>query len=362
MLQQRNELDFKGQNIYVGIDVHLKSWTVTILTETQPHKTFSQPPKPEVLADYLKKHFPNGKYHSAYEAGFSGFWAHYRLMSQGINNIVINPADVPTTQKEQYHKNDPVDSRKIAKSLRSGLLTPIHILGNETMEDRSLVRTRSTLVKDMTRFKVRIKSFLFFFGINYPEYFENTRTHWSRNFMQWLKEIKLETWSGRAALDMLIREAENQRQLLLEIDKKIRVLCRSDRYKQNVELLQTVPGIGITNAVVFITQIENVERFSTIDELASYVGLVPTSHSSGEKENKGEMTFRGQKILKSMLVESAWVAVRIDTALSLSYNTYIKRMQPNKAIIRIARKLLNRMYYTLKNKRPYQTGIVGQNL
>ena len=74
------------------------------------------------------------------------------------------------------------------------------------------------------------------------------------------------------------------------------------------------------------------------------------------------MTFRGQKILKSMLVESAWVAVRIDTALSLSYNTYIKRMQPNKAIIRIARKLLNRMYYTLKNKRPYQTGIVGQNL
>ena len=100
MLQQRNELDFNGQNIYVGIDVHLKSWTVTILTETQPHKTFSQPPKPEVLAGYLEKHFPNGSYHSAYEAGFSGFWAHYRLMSLGIKNIVINPADVPTTQKE----------------------------------------------------------------------------------------------------------------------------------------------------------------------------------------------------------------------------------------------------------------------
>jgi transposase len=119
---------------------------------------------------------------------------------------------------------------------------------------------------------------------------------------------------------------------LLKIDKKIRVLCRSDRYKQNVDLLQTVSGIGIKNAVVFIIQIENVERFRTIDELASYVGPVPIRHSSGEKENKGEMTFRGQKILKSMLVESAWLAVRIDTALSLSYNTYIKRMQPNKAI------------------------------
>jgi transposase len=197
----------------VGIDVHLKSWKVTILTETQPHKAFSQPPKLEVLAGYLKKHFPNGIYHSAYEAGFSGSWAHYRLMSLGINNIVINSADVPTTQKEQYHKNDPVDSRKIAKSLRSGLLTPIHVMGNDNLEDRSLVRIHSPLVKDMTRFKVRIKSFLFFFGINYPEYFENTRTHWSRDFMQWLKEIKLETWSGRVALDILIREAENYWQL-----------------------------------------------------------------------------------------------------------------------------------------------------
>jgi transposase len=161
---------------------------------------------------------------------------------------------------------------------------------------------------------------------------------------------------------MLIKEAENQRELLLEINKKIRVLCRSGRYKESIDLLQTVPGIGTTNAVVFLTQIENMERFKTMDLLASYVGLIPTSHSSGEKENKGEMTFRGQKILKSMLVESAWIAIRMDPALSLSYNTYIKRMQPNNAIIRIARKLLSRIYYTLKNKRPYQTGIVNQHL
>jgi hypothetical protein len=152
MLRQRNELNFKGQNIYVGIDVHLKTWTVTILTETQPHKTFTQPPRAEVLVDYLKIHFPNGNYYSAYEAGFSGFWAHHRLQSLGINNIVINPADIPTTQKEQYQKNDPVDSRKIARSLRSGSLTPIYVLSNDAIEDRPLVRTRSILVKDMTHF------------------------------------------------------------------------------------------------------------------------------------------------------------------------------------------------------------------
>ena len=315
-----------------------------------------------MLAEYLSVHFPNGNYYSAYEAGFSGFWAHYHLQSHGINNIVINPADVPTTQKEQYQKNDLVDSRKIARSLRSGLLTPIYVSSNEYMEDRSLIRIRSALVKDMVRFKVRIKSFLNFFGVGYPERFENTRTHWSRNFIKWLKEIQFETESGRTALDMLIKEAESQRELLLEVNKKIRALCRLDKYRTDIDLLQTVPGIGITGAVVFLTQIENIERFKTVDRLASYAGLIPTSHSSGEKENNGEMTFRGQKILKSMLIESAWVAVRMDSALSLSYNTYIKRMQPNKAMIRIARKLLSRMYYALKNKRPYQKGMVNQHL
>ena len=222
MLTQRKELNFEGQNIYVGIDVHLKSWTVTILTETQPHKTFTQPPKAEVLAEYLSVHFPNGKYYSAYEAGFSGFWAHYHLQSLGINNIVINPADVPTTQKEQYQKNDPVDSRKIARSLRSGLLAPIYVSSNEYLEDRSLIRIRSALVKDTVRFKVRIKSFLNFFGVGYPERFENTKTHWSKNFIKWLKEIQFEIESGRTALDMLIKESESQRELLLEVNKKIK--------------------------------------------------------------------------------------------------------------------------------------------
>jgi transposase len=108
-----------------------------------------------------------------------------------------------------------------------------------------------------------------------------------------------------------------------------------------------------------MTHIETIDRFKNTDYLASYVGLIPNSHSSGESENKGEMTFRGQNHLKAILVESSWVAVRVDPALSLSYNTYIHRMQPNKAIIRIARKLLNRIYYVLKNQREYVCGVVN---
>ena len=70
MQTSNTKLDFSGQNIYVGFDVHLKSWKVTIMTEALTHKTFSQDPNPTLLHSYLEKNFPGGVYYSAYEAGF----------------------------------------------------------------------------------------------------------------------------------------------------------------------------------------------------------------------------------------------------------------------------------------------------
>ena len=140
MQTQSNKIDFKGQNIYAGFDVHLKSWKVTIMTEKLTHKTFSQEPKPEVLYNYLLKNFPGGTYYSAYEAGFCGYWIHNKLLELGIKSIVVNPADIPTTGKEKVMKTDPRDSNKIARSLRSGDLQPIYVPSTRTLEERGLVR------------------------------------------------------------------------------------------------------------------------------------------------------------------------------------------------------------------------------
>lgn len=74
MQTQSNKLDFNGQNIFVGFDVHLKSWKVTIMSEKLTLKTFSQTPQPEVLEKYLKANYPGAVYHTAYEAGFCGSW------------------------------------------------------------------------------------------------------------------------------------------------------------------------------------------------------------------------------------------------------------------------------------------------
>lgn len=361
MQTQSNKIDFTGQQIYVGIDVHLKSWKVTIMTERLPFKTFSQDPKPELLHQYLIRNFPNGTYHSAYEAGFSGYWAHNKLTALGIKSIVVNPADIPTTDKEKVQKADKRDSQKIAKALRNGDLKGIHVLSSKTLEDRCLVRTRATMVRDLTRNKNRIKAFLYFHGIEMPEKFKFLNHHWSKRFMAWLRSIEMTEPSAKKTLNLFIDESEQLRLTILEATRGIRDLSRDEAYANQALLLRGIPGIGILTSMIILTELETINRFGNFDKLCSFIGLIPSTHSSGEKENIGEITHRGNGFLRGALVESAWIAARMDLALNKCYHEYCKRMEPNKAIIRIARKLLNRIRFVLVNNQPYVCSVVKDN-
>lgn len=358
MQTQSNKIDFNGQNIYAGLDVHLKNWKVTIMTEKLTHKTFSQPPKPEALFHYLRKTFPGGTYHTAYEAGFSGYWIHNKLLNFGINSIVVNPADIPTTGKEKVMKDDARDRIKIARSLRNGDLNPIYVPSLPTLEDRGLVRTRATLVRDLTRYKNRIKSFLYFHGIEYPEVFSRPQTHWSNRFNKWLEEVEMTEPSGKASLNILLAQSSHLRKSILQTTKQIQELAKTDRYKTQHELLRSIPGIGLLTAMVILTEIETIDRFETFDQFCGFIGLVPSTHSSGDNEVIGDITPRGHSVLRSAIIESAWMAARLDPALNKSYHDYCKRMEANKAIIRIARKLVSRIRFVLKNNQPYVCSIV----
>lgn len=105
--------------------------------------------------------------------------------------------------------------------------------------------------------------------------------------------------------------------------------------------------------MVILTEIDNIYRFSNQERLRAYVSLTPTSSSSGDKETHGEIIRRGNKFLKSSIIECAWMAARVDPILHLDYIRFCKRMKKNKAIIRIACKLLNRLHFVLKNEMPY---------
>lgn len=141
---------------------------------------------------------------------------------------------------------------------------------------------------------------------------------------------------------------------MLFLNRRIRQLARTETYAPRMELLRSVPGIGITVGMILLTEVEGVEHIHNQKAFACYLGLVPTCHDSGEKKSTGEITFRGNKRLRTLLVESAWIAIRNDRALAAAYGEYTKRMPEQNAIVRIARKLSNRIFTVLKTGKKYE--------
>jgi transposase len=351
--QVSKKLDFLGEEIYVGIDVHKKHWNVFIMSKYKEHKGFSQPPDAAVLARYLTSNFPGATYYSVYEAGFCGFWPHRDLVRESIHNIVVNAADVPSMDKEKKHKSDKVDCRKLCRSLRSGDLEGIYIPDRVQLEDRELVRVRTKLVRDERRCKCRIKGMLNLYGV------QITYSRWTKAFINWLKSVKLNTTSGTFALQTLIQELEQTCDLKKRVARQLRILIKDDKYAQAIKLLYGIPGVGLITALTFLTEIGDMSRFKRLDQLCNYIGLVPSLHGSGDKEHVGNLTRRKNTYIMPILIESAWTAVGKDPALMLAYNKLCGRMKGQEAIIRIARKLVARMRYVLLNHTEYQLKIAA---
>lgn len=349
MERQIRELDFSGKTIHVGIDTHLKSWKVAIALENSIQKVFSQEAQPKLLANHLRKHYPNGEYLCVYEAGFCGFWIQESLEGFGIRCKIVNAADVPTTDKEKRQKTDRRDCRKLARCLRNGELEFINVPSKQLQYDRSVVRTRYKIQRDLNRSKHRIASHLHFYGIEEPK---TGKRSWTKRYINWLEQIQQER--GDIALGLLLGELKRLRELNLEALEQVRRLSKADGYAQDVQLLMGVPGIGLLTSMRLLVEIGDVKRFKKLDNLCGMVGLVPNTDSSGDSERVGEMTRRGRKELRTALIESAWVAIRKDPELALCYEEYRKRMKPTEAIVRIAKKLLNRIRRVLLTKEPYK--------
>lgn len=355
-MTQVKTLDFTGQSIFCGIDIHKKNWAVCLRTHDRELKVFSQDPDPLVLSHHIKKYYPNATITLAYEAGFSGFWPHQVFVSQGLECKVVNPSDIPQPDKSRRHKTDVVDCRKLALELSKASLNSIHIPTQDTIEHRSLVRGRQQLVKDQTRFKNRIISFLDFFGIRIPEGYKKC-THFSKRFLSWLEELPMAAMS-KSALLVKVNCVKAIREQLVFTNNQLRELSKSSFYKKTIELLMSIPGIGIQSALIIATELGDIRRFKTFDLLASYCGFKPDIYSSGDKTVIKGMTYQCNHLLRETLVECAWMAIGKDPAMTQAYYDYKKRMHYNKAIIRIAKKLLNRVRYVLINEQPYQMAIV----
>ena len=151
MTNLKQRADSTGKTLYVGMDVHIKSWDISIQLDKVHIRSFQQPPEAHKLVKRLNRDYPKATIRCAYEAGFSGFGLQHQLTEAGLSCIVVSAADVPQTDKVRKTKTDRSDSIRIAIALEAGQPHPIYILAQFTESNRRLVRYHGQLLRDLQR-------------------------------------------------------------------------------------------------------------------------------------------------------------------------------------------------------------------
>jgi transposase len=339
--------------LFIGIDVHKKNWSVSIRTDLFDHKTFNMTSDPAILIDYVNQHFQGYPVECCYEASCCGFFPYRQLSLAGWQVKVLNPSDIPQSAKNRDQKSDRVDCRHLAKQLQSGHLTGIYVPDEQQEQLRSLFRQKDNFTKVIRKLKSQIKGELLYYGIKIPLQYDTPR--WTMELTAWLNNIEWKHAPGHSSMHSKLRHLDFVRQEWLALNTELRKYA-CNNYAEDYRLLMTIPGIGPTIAIGILAELGNIRRFRKFDQLASYVGLIPSIYSSGETVQVRGLTYRSKSLLRSYLVESAWVSVRRDPTMQDYYRSH-KGKQPNKIIIKVAHKLLRRVWHVIKTGEEYKIGL-----
>lgn len=351
----RTQTNAQEPKLFIGLDIHKRSWKAHFRTDLFAGKAHSMPPEPLAIRKFINKHYSDHQIYIAYEAGGCGFSAYRDFQKFNWECIVVNPADIPKPAKQTVVKTDAVDCANLSRQLKAGQLRGIYVPSIQREQLRCLFRQRSHLVRQMRSIKSRIKAHLCYFGIKLPDKFDNA--NWSKAMIAWIEKIPWDYETAAVCTGSILNEYDFTDGQVKYVSNEIRKYCRI-HYKKDYYLLMTVPGIGPITAAALLAEIGDLSRFSNFRKLASYVGLIPGVHQSGQSLQITGMTPRANSILRSMLVEAAWVAARTDPVIQAYYRKHFGK-ESKKIIVKVAHKLLSRTHAVIKSQRPYEIGLVA---
>jgi transposase len=343
----------KGETVFVGMDLHRYSWHITVICSGEVIFSGAHPPEPEKLLNFLRRYQPN-QIEAVYEAGYFGFSLYELLNETGIQCTVTPPTLLPM-EYGNHVKTDRRDSRKLAYLLSKQMLKAVWVPSPELCAHRQVLRRRQQLMGDRVRVQQRIKSELCFFGISIA----NPSGPWSVSFFNRLKEITFgNSYMNRSFLSLL-NEYENLNRLIEQQTQLLKELAASNLYADQVQLLRTIPGIGLISAMYLLLELGDISRFTRAEQLAAYVGLTPAQYSSGENVRMGRITRCGKSALRAILTEVAWSAIKKDSQLREVYENLKIRRGAKKAIVAVARRLLLRCRRVLLDGQPYRLPVAA---
>jgi transposase len=243
----------------------------------------------------------------------------------------------------RQQKTDQRDAEHILKLLVEGRFPRIWMPSSEVRDLRQLLLHRHKLVTIRTRVKNELQHLCLNQGVQ--------RKHklWSKAGQQVLRELPLKPWAARRREDLL--------GLLALLDQQMEPLDRAVKEEAQRDkmalLLQTQPGVGAVTALAYVLTMGDVSRFARGKQVASYLGLIPREHSSGGRQKLGAITKQGNRMLRTLLVEAAQMAVRCDPGLRREYLHRCHQKPKAVAKVAVARKLAVRLYWMLRTQKPY---------
>ncbi len=262
--------------------------------------------------------------------------------------VLANPYKVKAIAEAKI-KTDKIDATVLADLLRANLVPGCYIASREVRDMRGLLRERIFFVRLRTMVKNRITTI-------FDRYPEQIRLQKSRSDLFGkagrlnLKNIKLRD-PDRALIDRELDFIDFINVFIKEIEE---VIALNYEENQNAKYLKSIPGIGQFFAMLIESEIGDIHRFRSPKKLAAYVGLVPSTYSSGGRTVNGRIIKRGNKLLRWALIEAVLPAIRSNEELRSDYDHLRKRMNWNKAKVVIARKLLTIVFKCLKEQRNFR--------
>lgn len=236
---------------------------------------------------------------ASYEAGPTGYGLARALDGAGIECVVAAPGKIPRGASDKL-KTDRRDAEHLVRLLLAGKLHPVRVPGPPEEALRDLVRAREDVRQDLMRARHRLSKLL----LRHEVRFEGRA--WTDRHRSWLARVELAEEPAQATFVDYLGAVEALLHRRGELERQITAAIPSSPWAREVGRLRCLRGVDTLTAVGLCAEIGDFERFGRAGQLMSYLGLVPSEHSSGESRRLGAITRSGSRHARRLLVEAAW--------------------------------------------------------
>jgi transposase len=331
---------------HVGLDIHSTRISICALDEKGQVVHRSQVRGIDEMLGVLKR-LP-GRFEVCYEASCGYGHYHDLLRPLAARVLVAHPGHLRLIFRSK-NKNDRNDAERLAKLLYLGETPTVHVPTQEVRTWREMINCRGQLIAKRTRAKNTLRALLRSAGVVPPKH----PALWTKSGLKWLRQLELPTFSQQLRRDLLLEEIET---LVRQVRRIEQELNRQARRTSAVGQLRSIPGVGPRTAEAVAAFIDDPQRFPNAKAVGSYFGLVPSQDQSGDRNRLGHITREGAPVVRQLVAEAAWQAIRRSPSVRAFYER-ARRDDPQRqkiALVATAHYLVRVMWAMLRRGTVWQ--------